>query len=68
MAFHVVVDDASHVIVNRIVLDDPGQYVTPAGQTLVEETGEPMAIGGTYAGGVYTPPVQPPPPPFNWGF
>ena len=62
MAIHVIVDDTSHIIVNRIVVEDGGQWKSSAGQTVVEETDNPMAIGGTYLDGVYTPPPEPPSP------
>lgn len=63
MAFYIVVDNATGIIDNRIVLDDPEQWEVPAGHTMIEETGEPMAIGGSYIDGVYTPPPGPPPTP-----
>ena len=63
MTTYIVIDDETGIIDNRIVLDDPNQWEVPAGHTLVEETGEAMAIGGTYIDGVYTPPVYPDPPP-----
>ena len=63
MGTYVVVDEATGIIINRIVLDDPAQWEVPAGHALIEETDEPMAIGGSYVDGVYTPPDQPPPSP-----
>jgi hypothetical protein len=61
MAIYGVID-ATGIIDNRIVLDDPDQWDAPAGHTIVEETDDPLAIGGTYIDGVYTPPPSPPPP------
>jgi hypothetical protein len=63
MGIYVVIEQATGIIDNRIVLDDPAQWEPPAGHVLVEETGEPMAIGGTYIDGVYTPPPEPEPVP-----
>jgi hypothetical protein len=60
MSIYIVVDEATTVIVSRIVLDDPEQWTVPEGHFIVEETGEPMNIGGTYVDGVYTPPPEPP--------
>jgi hypothetical protein len=54
--------DGSGLIVNRVVLDDPGGWQAPAGTTSVLETTTVYEIGGTYIAGVYTPP---PPPPLN---
>ena len=62
MGTYVAVDEATGVIVNRIVLDDPDQWEVPAGHLAFEETGEAMAIGGSFIDGVYAPPVQPDPP------
>jgi hypothetical protein len=59
MGIYIVIEQATGIIDNRIVLDDPAQWEPPAGHVLVEETGEPMAIGGTYIDGVYTPPPEP---------
>jgi hypothetical protein len=59
MSNYVVVDETTNLIVNRIVLYDPAQWQPPAGHLLIEETGEPMDIGGSYVDGVYTPPEQP---------
>jgi hypothetical protein len=58
-----VIDDVSQIIVNRVIVEDPAAWAPPAGHTAVEETGEPMLIGGSYVDGVYTPPVLPEPPP-----
>lgn len=62
MTTYAVVDEATGIIVNRIVLDNSDQWEAPVGHILIEETGEPMAIGGSYVDGVYTPPVPPDPP------
>ena len=62
MSIYIVVDSADS-IVNRIVLDDPDGWPVPEGYYIVEETDDPMAIGGSYADGVYTPPPQSDPPP-----
>ena len=61
MAFYIVVDNATGIIDNRIALDDPEQWEVPAGHSIVEETAEPMAIGGSYIDGIYAPPPEPPP-------
>jgi hypothetical protein len=68
MAIYVLIDEATDIIVNRLVLDDPADWPVPAGHALAEEGDVPMAIGGTLdVNGVYTPPPQPepilPPPP-----
>jgi hypothetical protein len=63
MGIYIVVENSTGLIDNRIVLDDPGAWEVPEGHSIFEETGAPMQIGGTYAGGVYTPPAPPPLPP-----
>jgi hypothetical protein len=55
MATYAVIDEATGEIVNRIALDPPP---APEGFILVDDTASPMAIGGTYIDGVYTPPEQ----------
>lgn len=61
MATYAVINDSDGVIVNRIVLDDPGAWEVPAGTTVVEDSDAVYQIGGTLIGGVYSPPLQPPP-------
>lgn len=56
MTTYAVIEDATGNIVNRIVLDDPGQWEVPAGHSIVDDTNSPMDIGGSFIGGVYTPP------------
>ena len=65
MPIYAVINETTGIIDNRIVLDDPAQWKVPAGHFIAEETGEPLAIGGTYIDGVYTPPAQPEPPPLT---
>lgn len=57
-----LVTDNEGLIVNRIVLDEstPGDWHPGAGLTLLPHTVQ-GAIGGTYVGGVYTPPPEPEP-------
>lgn len=66
MASFVVIENASGLIVNRIVLDDLAEWDVPPGHSIINDTENRMAIGGTFIDGIYTPPVVPPaelPPP-----
>lgn len=54
--------NASGLIVNRIILNDPSSWEIPGGLSLMEETDIHLMIGGTYLDGDYTPPLQPEPP------
>ena len=63
MTTYAVIDDASHLIVNRIVLDEAADWHPPDGHTAIEETDGAMDIGGLYVDGVYTPPPSPELPP-----
>ena len=66
MASFVVIENAGGLIVNRIVLDNSAEWDAPAGHSIINDTDNPMAIGGTFIDEVYTPPVLPPaelPPP-----
>jgi len=58
-ADYAVVDTSSNVIVNRIVMNAPGDIPTPPGQIFVEEPAAGYDIGGTIVNGVYTAPVKP---------
>jgi hypothetical protein len=63
MAIYAVVEDATGLIVNSIVLDGPGQWQPPQGHSIIDDINHTMAIGGTYISGVYTPPPAVPNPP-----
>jgi hypothetical protein len=62
MPIYAVIDSAGDVV-NRIVLDKPGAWQAPEGHSIIEETDHTFEVGGTLINGVYTPPVQPEPPP-----
>lgn len=50
-----VIIDSSGAIINRVVVEDKSNWSPADGLTAIEET-TPMAIGGTYLKGAYTPP------------
>uniref|UniRef100_E6VL45 Uncharacterized protein n=1 Tax=Rhodopseudomonas palustris (strain DX-1) TaxID=652103 RepID=E6VL45_RHOPX len=52
--------DETGLIVNRIILERPEDWDVPPGHSLYPEGTEPLEIGGTVLGGVYTAPRQPP--------
>lgn len=52
---YILVDDQTGQIVNRIELEDGAKWDPPDGSSIFEDV-DGKDIGGTYQGGVYTPP------------
>jgi hypothetical protein len=63
MATYCVVDTASGLILNRILLDAGSDWTPEVGHSIAAEGNTTLQISGTYIAGVYTPPAPPPAPP-----